>query len=114
MEDDFNTPAALAVLFDLARALNKAHGDAAQAARLGAELRALGGILGLLQRDPEEYLRAGATGALSEADIEALVARRIEARKSRNWAESDRIRDELKRAGILLEDTPAGTVWRRA
>ncbi len=114
MEDDFNTPAALAALFDLARALNKAHGDTAQAARLGAELRALGGILGILQRDPEEYLRAGATDALNEADIEALVARRLEARKNRNWAESDRIRDELKAKGVLLEDAAGGkTVWRR-
>ncbi len=114
MGDDFNTPAALAVLFDLARTLNKTHGDTAQAARLGAELRALGGILGLLQRDPEEYLRAGATDALSEADIEALIARRIEARRNRNWAESDRIRDELKAKGVLLEDVAGGkTVWRR-
>ncbi len=114
MEDDFNTPAALAGLFDLARALNKAHGDTAQAARLGAELRTLGGVLGLLQRNPEEYLRAGVTDALGEADIEALIARRIEARKNRNWAESDRIRDELKAKGVLLEDVAGGkTVWRR-
>ncbi len=115
MEDDFNTPAALAVLFDLARTLNKARaGDAAEAARLGAELRALGGILGLLQRDPEEYLCAGVTDALSEADIGVLIARRLEARKNRNWAESDRIRDELKAKGVLLEDAAGGkTVWRR-
>jgi len=115
MEDDFNTPSALAVLFDLAHAVNKARaGDAAEAAKLGAELRTLGGILGLLQRDPEHYLRAGATGALSEADIEALVARRIEARRNKQWAESDRIRDELKAKGVLLEDAAGGkTVWRR-
>ncbi len=115
MADDFNTPSALAVLFDLARAVNKARtGDATEAARLGAELRALGGILGLLQRDPEQYLRAGATDALSEADIEALIARRLEARKNRNWAESDRIRDALKVKGVLLEDAAGGkTVWRR-
>ncbi len=115
MEDDFNTPAALAVLFDLAHAVNKTRGpDAAGAARLGAELRALGGILGLLQRDSEEYLRAGATDALSETDIEALVARRIEARRNKQWAESDRIRDQLKAKGVLLEDVAGGkTVWRR-
>ncbi len=115
LEDDFKTPAALAVLFDLARAVNKARaGGAAGAARLGAELRALGGILGLLGRDPEQYLRGGATDALSEADIEGLIARRAEARMNRNWAESDRIRDELKAKGVLLEDVTGGkTVWRR-
>ncbi len=114
MADDFNTPVALAVLFDLARAVNKLRGDAAQAAGLAAELRALGGMLGLLGRDPEQYLRGGATGGLDAAEIEALVARRIEARKHRNWAESDRIRDELKAQGVLLEDAPGGkTVWRR-
>jgi cysteinyl-tRNA synthetase len=118
MEDDFNTPAALALLFELAHAVNKARvgarGDAPDAAKLGAELRALGGILGLLQRDPDEYLRAGATDALSEADIEAQVARRIEARRNKQWAESDRIRDELKARGVLLEDVAGGkTIWRR-
>ena len=115
MEDDFNTPAALAALFDLARAVNKTRaGNPAEAAQLGAELRALGGILGLLQRDPEEYLRTGATDVLSEADIEALVARRAEARRNRDWAEADRIRDELKAKGVLLEDVAGGkTVWRR-
>ncbi len=114
MADDFNTPVALAVLFDLARAMNKLRGDAAQAAGLAAELRTLGGMLGLLGRDPEQYLRGSATGGLDAAEIEALVARRIEARKNRHWAESDRIRDELNAQGVLLEDAPGGkTVWRR-
>ena len=111
MADDFNTPAALAVLFDLARTMNKARGDVAGPA---AELRALGGKLGLLGRDPEQYLKGGTTGGLGETEIEALVARRNEARKNRDWAESDRIRDELKAQGVLLEDAPDGnTVWRR-
>ena len=110
LADDFNTPAALAVLFDLARAVNKAHGDVAAA----AELRALGGKLGLLGRDPEQYLKGGTTGDLGETEIEALMMRRNEARKNRDWAESDRIRDELKAQGVLLEDAPGGnTVWRR-
>ncbi|MDO8596819.1 MAG: cysteine--tRNA ligase, partial [Sulfuricaulis sp.] len=111
MADDFNTPVALAVLFDLARAVNKAQGDVADAA---AELRALGGKLGLLGRDPEQYLKGGTTGGLGETEIEVLVTRRNEARKNRDWAESDRIRDELKAQGVLLEDAPGGnTVWRR-
>ncbi len=109
MADDFNTPAALAVLFDLARAVNKAQDDVA-----AAELRALGGKLGLLGRDPEQYLKGGTTGGLGETEIETLVMRRNEARKNRDWAESDRIRDELKAQGVLLEDAPGGnTVWRR-
>ena len=111
MADDFNTPAALAVLFDLARTMNKAHGDVAGPA---AALRALGGKLGLLGRDPEQYLQGGMTGGLGETEIEALVTRRNEARKNRDWAESDRIRDELRAQGVLLEDAPGGnTVWRR-
>ncbi|MBI3574567.1 MAG: cysteine--tRNA ligase [Gammaproteobacteria bacterium] len=112
MEDDFNTPAALAILFDLAHAVNKLRGDTATG--LAAELRALGGKLGLLGRDPEQYLKGGTTSGLGETEIEVLVARRIEARKNRDWAESDRIRDELKAQGVLLEDAPGGqTVWRR-
>jgi cysteinyl-tRNA synthetase len=77
-------------------------------------LRRLGGILGLLQREPEEYLRAGGAGGLSDAEIEVLIQRRLEARKARNFAEADRIRQELKAQGVLLEDGPGGTTWRRA
>ena len=115
MDDDFNTPAAFAVLFDLAHALNKARAAApARAVALAGELRALAGILGLLVRDPEQYLRGAGAGDLGEAEIEALIAQRVEARRNRNWAESDRLRDELKTRGVLLEDAPGGkTVWRR-
>jgi cysteinyl-tRNA synthetase len=115
MEDDFNTPGALAVLFDLARDINKLReeGKLTAAAPLGAALRRLGGILGLLQREPQAFLRGGAVNGLTDEQIEALIARRTAARQNRNWAESDRIRDELKAQGIILEDTAGQTTWRR-
>ncbi len=114
MDDDFNTAAALSVLFDLARDINRLREtEPAEAARYGATLRRLGGILGLLQRDPQEFLKAGEKTGLSEAQINALIAQRTAARKAKNWAESDRIREELARQGVVLEDGPAGTTWRR-
>ncbi|MCF7993193.1 MAG: cysteine--tRNA ligase [Thiohalocapsa sp.] len=117
MDDDFNTPEALAVLFDLAREINRVRAaDEAAAAALAAQLRDLGGALGLLGQDPEAYLRAG-TGAgeavLSDAEIETLIGARNAARKAKNWAEADRIRDQLQDAGIVLEDAAGGTSWRR-
>ena len=115
MDDDFNTPVALAVLFDLVREINRVRPqDETAAAALGAELRALGGILGLLQGDPETYLRGeeGETG-LDDAAIDALIAERLAARKAKDWARADRIRDDLAAAGVILEDGPGGTTWRR-
>jgi cysteinyl-tRNA synthetase len=113
MQDDFNTPEAFAVLFDLANQSNAAKDPALKAERAGV-LKGLGGILGLLQQDPEAYLKTGGSGGGSDdAEIDALVAARIAARKAKDFKESDRIRDLLKARGILLEDGPGGTTWRR-
>jgi cysteinyl-tRNA synthetase len=117
MDDDFNTPEAIAALQGLARELNTARASGTDAARVQAladELRALGGVLGILQVPPESWFRAGDAGGLSDTDIEARIAERLAARKAKNWAESDRIRKELAEAGVILEDKPGGsTVWRR-
>jgi cysteinyl-tRNA synthetase len=111
MDDDFNTPEALAVLFDLAAEVNRSR-DPAQAGLL----QALGGVLGLLQRPAEAYLQAGpeAADGYAPEHIEALIQERLDARKTRDFKRSDAIRDELKAAGIVLEDGPQGTTWRRA
>jgi len=116
MDDDFNTPEALAALFELTREINRLRGeDESRAAALGAVLRRLGGILGILQDDPERYLRGGAGGdrGLSDEAIDRLVQQRLDARAAKDWAEADRIRDELQAQGIVLEDGPQGTRWRR-
>jgi len=112
MADDFNTPEAIATLFELAREINRLKREnLEEAARLGRTLKALGEPLGILQRDPEQFLRGEAP--LSEEEISRLIQERAEARKRRDFATADRIRDQLKEKGILLEDTPEGTVWRR-
>ena len=109
MNDDFNTVEAMAVLFELAGEVNRT-GSAA----LASVLRALAGVLGLLQREPLAFLQGGQEAGDWDAErVEAAIVARREARAAKNWAESDRIRDELLAAGILLEDGPQGTTWRR-
>jgi cysteinyl-tRNA synthetase len=119
MEDDFNTPEALAVMFDLAREINRVRTDnEAAAAGLAARLRELGGMLGLLEGDIEAFFRgepgAESGGGLSDDAIEKLIAERKAARGNRDFATADRVRDLLKNKGVILEDGPQGTTWRRA
>jgi cysteinyl-tRNA synthetase len=124
MDDDFNTPGAIAALQNAARELNvaKAAGERERARGLAAEMRALGGHLGLLGREAGAWLATrselAASGEVGEVDLEAteiegLVQARIDARRARNFAESDRIRERLSAAGIIVEDGPSGTTWRR-
>ncbi len=118
MDDDFNTPEALAVMQGVARELNqaKAAGNDAAAASAAAALRAMGAVLGVLQQDPATYLkRSVGEKSIADEEIEMLLAARRSARAAKNFAESDRIREQLTAAGILLEDKPGGvTQWRRA
>jgi cysteinyl-tRNA synthetase len=118
MDDDFNTPEAMAVLQGVAKELNQAKAAAQPdtAAAAAATLKFLGGVLGILQKDPDGYLkRSASAGSLTDAEIEALLAARQAARSARNFPESDRIRAQLTAAGILLEDKAGGkTEWRRA
>jgi len=147
MDDDFNTPEALAVLNELRAEINRAKKEGRQdgAARFAITLRRLGGVLGLIQDDPEHFLKGLIRSATSsgesssfgrvisekvheavnvvdsisasviygEESIQRLIDERLAARKAKNWAEADRIRDELDRQGIILEDGPQGTTWRR-
>jgi cysteinyl-tRNA synthetase len=110
MNDDFNTPEAVAVLFDLANEVNRS-----RTPRIAALLRSLGAILGVLGRDATDFLQATPAGAgLDAARIEQLIAARVAARNAKNFAEADRIRQELLDAGVVLEDSAQGTIWRRS
>lgn len=113
MSEDLNTPEALAVLFDCAREINRRRKSSEPAAGLGTRLRHLAEPLGLLQQDPEAFLRGKSGVGLNVGEIDRQIAARTAARKMGDYARSDRIRDELTAAGIVLEDTPEGTLWRR-
>ncbi len=116
MNRDFNTPEAFAVLHDLVRALNNATSgsDAGDPRQLAAELKTLGNLLGLLQENPADFLRGkAATDGLSDSAIEDLIAQRMAAKKAKDFARSDAIREQLMQQGIVLEDSRDGTQWRR-
>lgn len=109
LNDDFDSHGAIATLFELAGEVNRSRD-----AQLAGLLNALANLIGLLEREPQAYLRGAATGGMDEAEIEKLIGERAAAKLARNFAEADRVRNLLKEAGILLDDSPQGTTWRRA
>ncbi|NMP31267.1 cysteine--tRNA ligase [Thalassotalea sp. M1531] len=114
MDDDFNTPEAIAVLFELAKQLNVAkQNNDTSAPILAGTLKALGGLLGLLQLSPAEFLQGGGDDD-EVAEIEALIAQRNQARADKNWALADDARDKLKALNVVLEDSAGKTTWRKS
>ena len=109
MDDDFNTPLAFAVLFDLVSELNKT-----KSAVTGSLLKNLAAVVGLLQRDPDTFLQGEIEQVCQSLDVDALIVQRNLAKQSKNFTEADSIRKTLAEAGIVLEDSPQGTTWRRA
>jgi len=116
MNEDFNTAEAVSVLFELANQINKLKvSDVTRASALAATLKHLGSILGLLQDDPDSYLKSGGSSeGLSDDEIDSLIQQRAKAKADKDWGEADRIRDELKEQGVELEDKAGATGWRRA
>ncbi len=108
MNEDFGTPEAIAVLFDLAGEVNRS-----MSSQMAGLLKALGGVLGLLQEDPQGFLQAGSSD-VDESAIQLQIAARATAKAAKNFAEADRIRQELTAMGIVLKDSPTGTTWERA
>jgi cysteinyl-tRNA synthetase len=107
MNEDFGTPEAVAVLFDLASEVNRSHSST-----LAGLLKSLGGVLGLLQADPQSFLQSGSV--LDDAAIQLQIQARALAKQSKNFAEADRIRNDLLTQGIVLKDAAAGTTWEAA
>ena len=117
LNDDFNTANAVAVLFDLARDINRAKSEAPNTVDgLASQLKSLANIIGLLESEPEVFLKSqvNSAGGLGDDEIETLIQQRLDARASKDWAEADRIRDELTAAGISIEDGAGSSRWRRA
>ena len=115
MDDDFNTAEVLPVLFDLAKEVNRyKEKDSARATHYASLLRELAALVGLLNQEPETFLRGGEhQQGISTDNIDDLIKQRNQARDAKDWAESDRIRDALKEEGIVLEDAGGTTTWRR-
>lgn len=114
LADDLNTPQALTYLHEITNTLNKAETENEQA-RLKGRLLAAAGLLGLLWQNPESWFKSGiANGGLDAASIEAKIAERVAAKKNKDYTLADKIRNELKEQGIILEDTPSGTTWKKA
>jgi cysteinyl-tRNA synthetase len=113
LEDDINTPKAMAEFFALARALNKSN-EPAEMESLAAQMYAAGELMGLLNSDPEAWFSGNVDGDVAAAEIEALIAKRNEARANKDWAAADGFRDQLTEMGITIEDGPDGTTWRRS
>lgn len=114
MDDDFNTPMAFAVLFEMASELNRLKGkDDTAASQLAGQMKALAGVVGLLQQSPKAFLQQGGDGEISGDEVETLILERKEARANRDFARSDEIRDQLAAAGVILKDGPDGTTWYR-
>jgi cysteinyl-tRNA synthetase len=112
MEDDFNTPEAISVLFDMTREINRLKDkDEVKAAALAASMVKMGEVLGILHSRPEAFLQKG-NDSVDSADIEELIARREQARAEKNWQEADAIRDELMSLNVVLEDKGGVTSWR--
>ena len=114
MDDDFNTPEAYSVLFDVAREINRIKGsDLSAASELGAVLRQMADVIGILHQDPEAFLQGEAGGDDEVAEIEALIKLRNDSRALKDWANADLARDKLAAMNIVLEDGPSGTTWRK-
>jgi len=109
LDDDFNTPEAISVLFDLASELNRSGN-----LKVAQLLKGLSGILGLLERDPSDFLQSSVASKLSEVDIESMINQRNEARANKNFAKADQLRKDLLDAGVVLEDSAGTTTWRRS